>query len=132
MKLLTTLALGAALSSEVLASAIPRLQEPLWKNPQIYQSHEKSLVELGPYRTRWVTDEEKWALKLVITSYFEACSARSLIPPSRTASTSLTSLKTCAMAHTRPSTIPNLSAILRRCSTPRRSLPSQNICLRIA
>ncbi|RDW67148.1 putative aminopeptidase [Aspergillus mulundensis] len=28
------------------------------------RTHEKFLIEINPYQTRWVTEEEKWALKL--------------------------------------------------------------------
>lgn len=72
MKFLTTLALGAVISTEVLGAAIPRPQEPL-SNAPAPQAQEKYLVELGPDRTRWVTEEEKWALKLVCLPSYESC-----------------------------------------------------------
>lgn len=52
-----------ALSASALAAVIP--QEPL--GPSIVQNTQqpKWLIELAPYTTRWVTEEEKWALKLV-------------------------------------------------------------------
>lgn len=56
------LALSATVST-ALAAVIP--QEPL--GPSIVQNTQqpKWLIELAPYTTRWVTEEEKWALKLV-------------------------------------------------------------------
>jgi leucyl aminopeptidase len=63
MKIQTALALSATASVGVLAATIPQ-QAPL-NNPQIHHEHEKYLIELAPYQTRWVTEEEKWALKLV-------------------------------------------------------------------
>lgn len=43
-------------------------QQPL--APSLVQNPQsKSLIELAPYQTRWVTDEEKWSLKLVSQSY---------------------------------------------------------------
>lgn len=65
MKLITALALSAT-ASGVFAAVVP--QQPLATIPaQLVQ--EKFLIELAPYQTRWVTEEEKWALKLVcITS----------------------------------------------------------------
>ncbi|KAJ5108855.1 Aminopeptidase [Penicillium angulare] len=61
MKFLSTLALSAT-ASTALAAVIP--QEPL--GPSIVQNTQepKWLIELAPYTTRWVTEEEKWALKL--------------------------------------------------------------------
>ncbi|KAJ5731129.1 Leucine aminopeptidase 1 [Penicillium malachiteum] len=61
MKFLTPLALSATFST-ALAAVIP--QEPL--GPSIVQNTQepKWLIELAPYTTRWVTEEEKWALKL--------------------------------------------------------------------
>ena len=60
MKFLVPLALSASIA---LAAVIP--QEPL--GPSIVQNTQepKWLIELSPYTTRWVTEEEKWALKLV-------------------------------------------------------------------
>ncbi|KAJ5543119.1 hypothetical protein N7535_005548 [Penicillium sp. DV-2018c] len=60
MKVLTPIALGATAMAMVIVN--PE-QQPL--APSIVQiTQEKSLIELAPYRTRWVTDEEKWSLKL--------------------------------------------------------------------
>lgn len=63
MKFSTPLALSAT-ASTALAAVIPQ-QAPL--APSIVQNaqHTKWLIELAPYQTRWVTEEEKWALKLV-------------------------------------------------------------------
>ena len=60
MKFLTPLALSAT----ALAAVIPQ-QAPL--GPSIVQNSQQTkwLIELAPYQTRWVTEEEKWALKLV-------------------------------------------------------------------
>jgi hypothetical protein len=60
MKFITQLALSAT----ALAAVIPQ-QAPL--GPSIVQNSQQTkwLIELAPYQTRWVTEEEKWALKLV-------------------------------------------------------------------
>ncbi|GLI73049.1 leucine aminopeptidase 1 [Penicillium ochrochloron] len=62
MKFLTPLALSAT-ASTALAAVIPQ-QAPL--GPSIVQNTQQTkwLIELAPYQTRWVTEEEKWALKL--------------------------------------------------------------------
>jgi leucyl aminopeptidase len=66
MKLLTAIALGAAASQTTLAAVLPHQQEPLTHDiPTSHPSSEKYLIELAPYQTRWVTEEEKWDLKLV-------------------------------------------------------------------
>ncbi|KAL4932308.1 uncharacterized protein BDV17DRAFT_279568 [Aspergillus undulatus] len=62
MKLSTALALSATASTGVWAYAIP--QQDVLENPNIHHEQEKYLIELAPYQTRWVTEEEKWALKL--------------------------------------------------------------------
>ncbi|KAJ5675761.1 hypothetical protein N7462_008658 [Penicillium macrosclerotiorum] len=62
MKFSTSVALSAT-ASTVLAAIIPQ-QAPL--GPSIVQNTQQAkwLIELAPYQTRWVTEEEKWALKL--------------------------------------------------------------------
>ncbi|BCS30391.1 putative aminopeptidase [Aspergillus puulaauensis] len=62
MKISTALALGATASTGAWAYAIP--QQDVIENPHIHHEQEKYLIELAPYQTRWVTEEEKWALKL--------------------------------------------------------------------
>ena len=66
MKFSTTIALSAT-ASTVLAAVIP--QVPL--GPSIVQNSQQTkwLIELAPYTTRWVTEEEKWELKLVSSSW---------------------------------------------------------------
>ncbi|KAJ5788444.1 hypothetical protein N7457_003434 [Penicillium paradoxum] len=60
MKFLSPLALSA--TAAAMAMVNPE-QQPL--APSIVQNPQaKSLIELAPYRTRWVSDEEKWSLKL--------------------------------------------------------------------
>ncbi|KAJ5329102.1 hypothetical protein N7452_009492 [Penicillium brevicompactum] len=60
MKFFSPLALGATATALVLVN--PE-QQPL--APSIVQNPQsKSLIELAPYQTRWVTEEEKWSLKL--------------------------------------------------------------------
>lgn len=57
----------SATASVALAAVIPQ-QEPLAQTiPSIVQNSQTTrwLIELSPYQTRWVTEEEKWALKLV-------------------------------------------------------------------
>lgn len=71
MKFLTAVALGAAASTTALGAVLPQHQQqqhPLAGAPVEHQAPataEKYLIELAPYETRWVTEEEKWALKLV-------------------------------------------------------------------
>ncbi|KAL4803947.1 putative aminopeptidase [Aspergillus unguis] len=62
MKLSAALALGAT-ATGALAYAIPQEQDVM-TNPSIHNEQEKYLIELAPYQTRWVTEEEKWSLKL--------------------------------------------------------------------
>lgn len=63
MKLLAALALAATAPTVVLAAVIPQ-QDPLTEQ-RTHHGREKFLIELAPYKTRWVTEEEKWSLKLV-------------------------------------------------------------------
>jgi leucyl aminopeptidase len=63
MKALAAIALSATAFTGALAAVIT--QETFLNNPRIHHEQEKYLIELAPYRTRWVTEEEKWALKLV-------------------------------------------------------------------
>ncbi|EAW13372.1 putative aminopeptidase [Aspergillus clavatus NRRL 1] len=62
MRVLAAIALGATGLRGALAAVVP--QEVLGTNPHIHHEQEKYLIELAPYQTRWVTEEEKWALKL--------------------------------------------------------------------
>lgn len=65
MKFLTPLTLCATATALVLVN--PE-QQPL--APSIVQNPQsKSLIELAPYQTRWVTEEEKWSLKLVCQGF---------------------------------------------------------------
>lgn len=68
MKLQAVLALGAAIQS-TSAAAVPYEQTPLIDHVPSTKAPlphtEKYLIELAPYETRWVTEEEKWELKLV-------------------------------------------------------------------
>ncbi|KAL5335137.1 hypothetical protein BJX70DRAFT_390854 [Aspergillus crustosus] len=75
MKLSTALALGATASTGVWANAI--LQQDVLENPQIHHEQEKYLIELAPYQTRWVTEEEKWALKLDGVNFIDITEDRS-------------------------------------------------------
>ncbi|KAJ5895388.1 Leucine aminopeptidase 1 [Penicillium taxi] len=61
MKFLTLFALSAT-ASTALAAVIP--QAPLAQSVIQTSQQAKWLIELAPYTTRWVTEEEKWALKL--------------------------------------------------------------------
>ncbi|OXV08934.1 hypothetical protein Egran_03303 [Elaphomyces granulatus] len=63
MKLLAALALSATASQTVFAAVLPPNQERLNSETPLYHT-ERFLIELAPYQTRWVTEEEKWALKL--------------------------------------------------------------------
>lgn len=65
MKLSSALALGATVTTGAWAYAIPQPEQNVIENPSIHHEQEKYLIELAPYQTRWVTEEEKWALKLV-------------------------------------------------------------------
>jgi bacterial leucyl aminopeptidase len=68
MKFSITIALSAAASQTALAAALTPEQQALF-HPYPLPNTEKYLVELGLYRSRWVTEEEKWALKLVLPVY---------------------------------------------------------------
>ncbi|KAJ5580063.1 Aminopeptidase [Penicillium hispanicum] len=61
MKFLTHLALSAT-ASTALAAVVP--QQPVAQSLSHHSQQDKWLIELAPYQTRWVTEEEKWALKL--------------------------------------------------------------------
>lgn len=68
MKLSTALTLGAAVQlSSAAAVQLPLVnQQPLSRPVEnTHLQSEKYLIELAPYQTRWVTEEEKWELKLV-------------------------------------------------------------------
>lgn len=76
MRLSTALTLGAAVQLSSAAAVplqaplqAPLLSQPLSSKPlsddPLQLSSEKYLIELAPYQTRWVTEEEKWELKLV-------------------------------------------------------------------
>lgn len=64
MKVSTPLLVLSTTASSALAAVIPQ-QAPLV--PSIVQNAQQTkwLIELAPYQSRWVTEEEKWALKLV-------------------------------------------------------------------
>ncbi|KAL4787572.1 hypothetical protein BJX76DRAFT_354057 [Aspergillus varians] len=62
MKLSTALAVGATASTGAWAYVIP--QQEVLENPNAHHEQESYLIELAPYETRWVSEEEKWALKL--------------------------------------------------------------------
>jgi leucyl aminopeptidase len=62
MKALAAIALSATAFTGAVAAVIT--QEAFLNNPRIHHDQDKYLIELAPYRTRWVTEEEKWALKL--------------------------------------------------------------------
>ncbi|GAB1211014.1 Leucine aminopeptidase 1 [Aspergillus terreus] len=70
---LETLTLGATVSS-AFAAVIP--QQPLLNNPYIHHDADKYLIELAPYQTRWVTEEEKWALKLDGVNFIDVTAER--------------------------------------------------------
>ncbi|OQE22361.1 hypothetical protein PENSTE_c010G07193 [Penicillium steckii] len=56
----------SATASAALAAVIPQQEVLAQTIPSIVQNSQTTrwLIELGPYQTRWVTEEEKWALKL--------------------------------------------------------------------
>ncbi|RHZ60575.1 putative aminopeptidase [Aspergillus thermomutatus] len=62
MKVFAAIALSATALTGALAAVVT--QEAFLNNPRIHHDQEKYLIELAPYQTRWVTEEEKWALKL--------------------------------------------------------------------
>lgn len=67
MKLQAVFALGAAIQS-TSAAAVPYEQTPLLDkvpSSKVPPQTEKYLIELAPYDIRWVTEEDKWELKLV-------------------------------------------------------------------
>ena len=70
MKFLSIISIGSLLSTCVLAGS--GFQQARLLRPQTHLGR-KYLIELAPSETRWVTEEEKWALKLV-------CSLASIHP----------------------------------------------------
>ncbi|PYI31390.1 putative aminopeptidase [Aspergillus indologenus CBS 114.80] len=74
MKLIATLALGATASTAVLGAVLPQ-QEPLTEH-SVHHGQERYLIELAPYQTRWVTEEEKWALKLDGVNFIDITAER--------------------------------------------------------
>ena len=114
MKFIAPLALSAStFSAAALGAVIP--QEPL--GPSIVQNTQqpKWLIELAPYTTRWVTEEEKWALKLVSRPPCPRYNTHlANHPPGRTASTSSTS-PTSSNPGTMARSTPSAS-----CTTPKK------------
>lgn len=68
MKFQSALALGATASTAVLAAVVP--QQGTLGTHKSHNGQEKYLVELAPQDTRWVTEEEKWSLRLVSDGFF--------------------------------------------------------------
>ncbi|EEP78873.1 LAP2 protein [Uncinocarpus reesii 1704] len=64
MKHLSLLALAAVAPTTALAGVIDH-QQVTFEKPPTHNQIEKFLIQLGPGESRWVTEEEKWALKLV-------------------------------------------------------------------
>ena len=59
-----------SLSAVVLAAAVATPREPqvVFQNPQVtIDEPDQYLIELSPGETRWVTEDEKWALRRVYT-----------------------------------------------------------------
>lgn len=111
MKITTALALSAT-ASGVLGAVLPQ-QEPLTDHTvHVHHEPEKFLIELAPYQTRWVTEEEKWVLKLVC--YYKPHLLRTPDKPQnqtngyhfyRMASTSSMSPTRATQGHTPPSSV---------------------------
>ncbi|OJJ95862.1 hypothetical protein ASPACDRAFT_81620 [Aspergillus aculeatus ATCC 16872] len=74
MKLIATLALGVTASTAVLGAVLPQ-QEPLTEH-SVHHGQELYLIELAPYETRWVTEEEKWDLKLDGVNFIDITAER--------------------------------------------------------
>ena len=76
-------AAALALSATAWSAVIPQ-QELLVNRPVqnvIHHEPAKFLIELAPYQTRWVTEEEKWALKLVRLGHTSSLSGDLYLPP---------------------------------------------------
>jgi leucyl aminopeptidase len=57
-----------SLSAVALAAAVATPKEPqiVFQNPQVtIDEPDQYLIELSPGETRWVTEDEKWALRRV-------------------------------------------------------------------
>lgn len=63
MKYTTLLAASLAATSTALVIARPQQQQAVLASS--VADEEKYLVEFGPGDTRWVTEDDKWALKRV-------------------------------------------------------------------
>ncbi|WEW55964.1 Leucine aminopeptidase 1 [Emydomyces testavorans] len=70
MKSFSLLALAAIAPTTVLSGGTDGHQVT-FENPLTQNPVEKYLIQLGPGETRWVTEEEKWALKLDGVNYFD-------------------------------------------------------------
>jgi leucyl aminopeptidase len=60
-----------SLSAVALVAAVATPKEPqvVLQNPQVtIDEPDQYLIELSPGETRWVTEDEKWALRRVCTS----------------------------------------------------------------
>ncbi len=66
-----TCALMLAVSAVTASVVIPQLQQVALKD-QVTVLQDKFLIELQPGKTRWVTEEEKWALRRVCSSRMRA------------------------------------------------------------
>lgn len=64
MKSLSLLALAAFVPTAALARVVDH-QQVAFDNTIVEKPAEKFLIQLGPDEKRWVTEEEKWALKRV-------------------------------------------------------------------
>lgn len=61
-----------SLSAVALAAAVATPNEPqiVLQNPQVtIDEPDQYLIELSPGETRWVTEDEKWALRRVCASF---------------------------------------------------------------
>lgn len=60
-----------SLSAVALAAAVATPKDPqvVLQNPQVtIEEPDQYLIELSPGETRWVTEDEKWALRRVCTA----------------------------------------------------------------
>ncbi|EAS31262.3 leucine aminopeptidase 1 [Coccidioides immitis RS] len=69
MKSLSLLAL-AAIAPPAAVAAVVDHQVP-FENRPVQGLPEKFLIQLGPEQTRWVTEDEKWALKMEGVNFFD-------------------------------------------------------------
>ncbi|KKY26254.1 putative leucyl aminopeptidase [Phaeomoniella chlamydospora] len=80
MRSLTLLALAATTASSLSISVPWRQSAPLQQQPITDSDAEKFLIEVSPGETRWVTEDEKWALRREGLNFMDITETQSTYP----------------------------------------------------